>query len=273
MKKTVIILSVIALIASGCGQNTTKQVETVNNEITNEQKEESTQSENEQINSSNKFLITNNSAGYFTIGGSWQDFARNKYQYEFVQGYGTCVDACCNGGFQLGNGIIKNDWNEQVLKDLKLTIGALRFEVCDESLSDKINAKKHKNNPDVFYVSSDNCKGWYWKDKISFMILYSDLFKTKEGVGVGTTLEDAQKKLGILPFYVGWLEENPDAVQICTRLYPNITFILDPNDYANGWEELSTFMGNDDNSLTISDFKPNTQIKRIIIRGASEDDE
>ena len=40
MKKAVIILSVFALIAGSCGQATKKQVETINNEIVSNQKDE-----------------------------------------------------------------------------------------------------------------------------------------------------------------------------------------------------------------------------------------
>lgn len=277
MKKTVIIVSIIALIANSCGQTTEKQSKTVNNETVSERKDnvqqqkEDSQSENEQSDTLNKFLITNNSAGYFTIGEPWQDFAKNKYQYEFVQGYGSCVDACCKGGFYLGNGIIKNEWDEQILEDLKLTVGSQIFEENDaESWDDEIGSKKYKNDPTLFYVSSDNCKGWYWKDEIGFIILYSDLFKTKEGVSVGTTLEDAQKQLGKLLFDIGWIEENPNAVQFKISSYPNIEFILKPDDYAGNWEELSGLRGKG-NMLTISDFKENTTIKQIIIRGEDEE--
>ena len=239
MKKTVIILSILALIAGSCGQRTDKQTKTVNNKAVGEQKEKNTQSENEQFDRKNKFLITNNSVGYFNINGSWQNLAEKEYHYQYVQGYGTCVDACCNGGFDLGNGI--------------MTIGALRFD-------DKID----KSNPNVFYVSTDNCGGWYWKDKISFIVIHSDLFKTKEGVGVSITLEESQKKLGKLVFNIGWIEEDANAVQFSTSFYPTIGFVLDVDDYIGNWEEIS-FMG-EGNTLTISDFKDNTKIKRIIVK-------
>jgi len=195
----------------------------------------------------NKFLITNNSVGYFEIGGAWQNFAENDYNYKSIQGYGTCTDACCNGGFDLGNGI--------------LTIGSLIFEY-NESKS------KYKNNPNVFYVSSGNCKGWYWKDKISFIVVYSDSFKTKEGVGVGTTLEDAQRKLGRLTFNIGWAEEE-HPVTFRTSSYPSIRFILDGNDYNKGHWVTLEHVG-EENTLTISDFKRNTKIKGIIVEGENE---
>ena len=73
-------------------------------------------------------------------------------------------------------------------------------------------------------------------------------------------------KLGKLVFDIGWIEEDINAVQFSTSSYPNIGFVLDADDYTNGWEELSNLMGKK-NNLTISDFKYNTKIKRIIVRG------
>ena len=245
MGKVIIILSVFALIASSCGQLTNKQTDTTTNEIVVEQEEAEIIS-NEPVE--NKFLITNNSVGYFNIGASWQNIAEKEYHYEYVQGYGTCIDACCNGGFDLGNDII--------------TIGTLCFEES-EYYDDEIESNKYKNNPNVFYVSSDNCRGWYWKDKIRFIEVHSDLFKIKEGVGVGTTLKDAQKKLGKLSFTIGWVTEDRNAVYFSTKYYPNVKFIIDADDYVDGWEELDDLEEKD--TLTISDFKNNTKIKRIII--------
>ena len=254
MRKTVITLTVLMLIASSCGQRTTKQTEIANNKSACKQKEENTQGKNEQFDKQNKFLITNNSVGYFNIGDSWQNLAENEYHYQYIQGYGSCIDACCNGGFDLGNGI--------------MTIGTLSFE-NSESFDDETEGNKYKSNPNVFYVSSENCRGWYWKDKISFIIIQSDLFKTKEGIGVNTTLEESQNKLGKLVFNVGWVTEDENAVQFTTSFYPNIGFILDAEDYVGGWEELDNLTG-EKNTLTISDFKENTKIKRIIINGKNE---
>ena len=251
MRKAVITLSIFILIMNSCGQRTTKQTEKeANNEPACEQKEENIQNENEQLDSQNIFLITNNSAGYFNIGGSWQNLAQDEYHYKYVQAYGTCIDACCTGGFNLGNNII--------------TIGTLRFE-NSESFDDEVERKKHKNNPNVFYSSSDNCRGWYWTDKISFIVIHSDLFKTKEGVCVNTALEEAQKKMGKLVFNIGWITEDINAVYFTTSSYPNIEFILDADDYVDGWEALDDIVG--EYTLTISDFKDETKIRRIIIRG------
>lgn len=201
---------------------------------------------------SSDYLITNNSVGYFKIGASWQNFAKDNYNYESVQGFGNCRDACCDGGFTLGNNLVVNEYGW--VENPEITIGALHF---GESESET----EHKNNPNVFYVSSDNCSGWYWKNKISYLMIYSESFKTKEGIGVGTTLEKLEEIFGKVIINIGWLEEDANAIQIKVNSYPDIEFILDVDDAIGGYEKLSTLGEN----AIISDFKKNTKIKRLFI--------
>ena len=210
-----------------------------------------------------KFLITNNSVGYFQIGNSWQNVAKNTYNYKTIQGFGLCIDGCCGGGFPLGNKIINDEYYGTIIENPEIIIGAMVFDQDED-----YDESKYKSNPNIFYpVSSDdfrNCGGWwYWKDKSSYIVINSDLFKTKEGIGVGTTLEEVQKKIGNLHFYVGWIEEDVNALKIIIKSYPNIEFILDVDDYKENWEEIS--LSKDENSLTISDFKRNSKIKRLIV--------
>lgn len=256
------IITTFGMMLLGCGQNSQKILNTENGQKQSQTQTEDTISktvgQTNSIVSNNledKFLITSNSLGFFKIGGTWQDFAKNNYNYQSVEGYGSCTDACCDGGFLLGNKIIDGEYGKTI-DDPQLTIGALSF---DESASEN----KHKGNSNVFYVSSDNCQGWYWKDKINYIIVYSDLFKTKEEVGVGTTLEKAEAKFGKLHFYVGWIEEDGNALQVVIKSYPNISFILDIGDYKGKWEDIS--LTEDKNSMTIADFKKNTKIQRLII--------
>lgn len=204
-----------------------------------------------------KFLIAENSVGFFKIGCSWQEIAKKDYGYEAIQSSGRCVDACCDGGFILGNKIIEGE-NGKTIESHQITIGSLRF---DESESED----KHKNNPEVFYVSSDNCKGWYWKDKSKYIIVDSEMFKTEEDVGVGISLEKVLEKYGKLNFEVGWIEEDDDALQVVVEKYPNISFILDVDDYKGHWEEI--YLKAEENTLDFSDFKETTKIKRVILHG------
>lgn len=207
---------------------------------------------------SSDYLITNNSVGFFKLGETWQNFAKNNYNYKFIQGYGICVDACCAGGYDLGKAITNGN-NTQIIENPEITIGTLRF-------GESESKTEHKNNQNVFYNSSDNCSGWYWKDKIRYLMIYSDAFKTKEGIGVGTTLEKLNEILGEVVINIGWLEGDANAVQVKINSYPNIEFILDEDDAIGGYEKLSTL----GETATISDFKKNTKIKRLIVGSATE---
>lgn len=204
--------------------------------------------------SSADYLITNNSVGYFKIGGFWQKFAKINYAYKFIQGYGSCMDACCDGGFSLGKVIINSDYGK-VIENPEITIGASSF-------SKSASKTQHKGNPKVFYITSDNCSGWYWKDKINYIVVYSEAFKTKEGIGIGTTLEKIQELMGKVVIKIGWMEEDGNAIQVKVDSYPNIEFILDADDAIGGYEKLSTF---GEQLASITDFKENTKIKRLII--------
>jgi len=261
-----LLITTLGMVLISCGQTSSK-----NNDLVNEEKKSQTQT-NENIsqneghtenvsneNLENKFLITNNSIGYFKIGGTWHNYAKNDYNYKSFQGYGTCIDACCDGGFHLGNNLIVNKYGQG--KNSELTIGSLLFKV-DESFNDENERNKYKNNKDVFYVSSDNCSGWYWKDKIGYLVTYSDAFKTKEGIGVGTSLEKVKEILGKVVINIGWIEEDANAIQITFNSYPNIKFILDEDDAIGGYEKLSALGG----TAMISDFKKNTKIKRLIVQ-------
>lgn len=255
-----LLIGALGILLLGCGQNSAK-----NNEINNDNNKfliESGRQESENNIGSiitefsdEKTLITNNSVGYLKIGAAWQNSAKNDYNYNINQSYGSCIDGCCDGGFLLEKN--DQDLSETAGDAIQLTIGAMDFDYNDSQ-------DAHSGNSDVFYISSDNCKGWYWKDKINYIVIYSDLFKMKEDIGVGTTLEKVQEKFGKLIFDIGWIEEDVNALKIVLDPYPNISLILDINDFKDNWEIISA--KGKENKLTISDFNKNTTIKRIIIQ-------
>jgi hypothetical protein len=155
------------------------------------------------------YLITNNSVGLFKLGGSWRCLAQNHYSYNYIQTVGTCVDACCDGGFALGNNSVINE-NGFVEKQ-EITIGAEVFKEVNHE-DEVIERNKHKNNKDVFFTASDNCLGLYWNDKIRYFVIYSPLYKTKEGIGVGMTLEKLKEVCGDFDINIGWVEEDVNAI-------------------------------------------------------------
>lgn len=244
--KTLHLLLILVAILTSCGERPTKR----------ESAETIQQAANdESINIESEFLITNNSVGDFILGGSWRDIAQHVYNYVFVEGYGSCVDACCDGGYTLGKKIIEGEYGAEI-EHPELTLGAISFDDTDSKT-------KHVNNPDVFYITSDNCSGWYWKNQISYIEIYTAQFKTKEGHGVGTTLEEVQETFGEIRFQVGWIEEDANALQIKIKSYPNIQFVLSIEDYLGDWETIN--LAFDNNKLSISSFKKNTQIKSLIV--------
>ncbi|MCX7943324.1 MAG: hypothetical protein N2746_02290, partial [Deltaproteobacteria bacterium] len=126
-----------------------------------------------------KYLITNNSVGYFKIGGNWMEIAEKEYKYDFVEGYGICIDGCCSGGYGLGKQIV-------IEKDGNKMIDSLHLIIVTQGVEE--NKVIDKNDKSIFFVESDNCPGWYYKDKIDTIMVMSDLFKTKEGIKVGSRL-------------------------------------------------------------------------------------
>lgn len=198
-----------------------------------------------------KYLITNNSAGYFKIGSKWREFAKKYYDYDYTEGITRCVDACCWGGYFLGKNIIVDKNGNKRIKDVDIIIGA-------ESADENTNTGKIRRD-NYFYIESDNCKGWYYKDKINYIDILSDLYKTSEGIGVGTTLEIMKKRLSNLKVHVGWLEEDDDALYITTNKYPNIRFIVDIHSYNGDLESFNEM------KLNLSKFRKNTAIEKIRI--------
>lgn len=241
-----LLLLISSVILFSCGERPTKSE-------SSKTIQQATNVEN--INIESKLLVTNNSVGDFILGGSWRDIAQSNYNYVFVEGYGSCVDACCDGGYTLGKKIIEGEYGVEI-EQPELTIGAVSFDDTDSKT-------KHIDNPDVFYITTDNCSGWYWKDQISYIEIFSNQFKTKEGLGVGTTLEEVQETFGEIRFHVGWIEEDVNALQIKIKSYPNIQFVLSIDDYLEDWETIN--LAFDNNKLSISNFKKNTQIKSLIV--------
>jgi len=262
MKKLIIsIVSLSLLMFLSCNEPSTDAKNTNNDQIVEVNKLDSVVFIDSSILIQDiKYLITDTSVGHFIHNNPWQNIAKNVYNYQFLEGYGKCHDACCDGGYLLGNKIIDSEYG-QTFEIPELTIGTQSFD-HDESES------KHKKNKDVFYVLTDNCPGWYWKDKINYIVVYSEQFRTKEGVGVASTLEMAEALFGKLDFYIGWIEEDSDALNFTVKQYPNIEFILDIEDYKGNWEDIS--LQGEDNTLKILDFKKNTKIQRIIVNNSFE---
>ena len=245
-------LFIVKLISSimllSCVQNNSKTAATTSDSLIKE--------ENTADTLDDKFLISNNAVGMFKLGESWQEIAQNNYQYQNIQGYGSCVDACCDGGYLLGERGPDDEYGPSLTRH-EISIGSEQFDDNDDK-------DKHKANSDVFYSSSDNCQSWYWKDKINYIVVFGKDFKTKEGIGVGSTLKELQETYKKIAFQAGWIEEDPNALKVTVDAYPKLSFVLDIENYKGDWKDLS--LKQDDNTLSIADFKENTKIEVIIVR-------
>jgi len=101
---------------------------------------------------------------------------------------------------------------------------------------------------------------YYNQDKIGEIIVISNKLKTKEGIGVGSIIEDFISKYNDVTL---WYANISDMCVIETKKYHNMQFVLDSSDIE--WESVNdrrTGVG-DMTLLKISDFKPNSKIRLI----------
>jgi hypothetical protein len=118
---------------------------------------------------------------------------------------------------------------------------------------------------DVYFVFSDSdtiisiISDNYNKDIINEILIFYKKPRTKEGIGVGSTIENFALQYNA---YSIWCTYISDVCVIETRKYNNIQFILNISDLKDGSPGLD-FNGmfiSDMTSLEISDFFPQTKI-------------
>ena len=115
---------------------------------------------------------------------------------------------------------------------------------------------------DVYYVQLDSDTiisiqaDAYNKDIIGQIFILSGKLRTKEGIGIGSTIENFTLQYND---YSIWWTYISDMCVIDTREYDNVQFILDITDLKDGRPGL----GSDSHLLEISDFLPNTKINSI----------
>tara|TARA_B100000900_G_scaffold352914_1_gene320795 strand:- start:1051 stop:1599 length:549 start_codon:yes stop_codon:yes gene_type:complete len=115
---------------------------------------------------------------------------------------------------------------------------------------------------DVYYVLSDSdtlisiISDYFNKNIISEILIFSDKLRTKEGIGVGSTIENFALEY---TDYSIWWTYISDMCVIDTRKYNNVQFILNISDLKDDRPGFYSDM----TSLEISDFFPNTKINSI----------
>ena len=115
---------------------------------------------------------------------------------------------------------------------------------------------------DVYYVLSDSdtiisiISDYDNKDIISQILIFSKKPRTKEGIGVGSTIENFALQYND---YSIWWTYISDMCVIDTRKYNNVQFILNISDLIDGRPGFDSDM----TLLEISDFFPQTKITSI----------
>jgi len=154
------------------------------------------------------YLITNNGAGYFLLGGIISDFP-SRYNYEAEEGEIYGVDADDAGGLYIKDG-----------NSVAIVI------TYQYAMYDTENTKYANNDSDLFHVPDGNTAGWYYKNTIDELELLSPDFKTAEGIGVGSTIEEMKSKYDLTSNIYMVMGEELCAL-VTAKQYPNLTFEID----------------------------------------------
>ncbi len=189
------------------------------------------------------FLITKYSAGFFTLG----DTIGNLIQYygwkeEEMEYYG---DGCL-----IPYRYVRSDTGEVI--ELSYTFAGVKGDENEELYkSDTIK---------YMYVESDNCGGYYNRNKINGITILSDKFRTKEGIGVGSTFSELEAAYTIID---ATCYENADGMiftMVSVNEYPNMTFYFSNNDITinTDREEALGYI-----KLNCSHFKPNARVTEV----------
>ena len=150
------------------------------------------------------FLITEKSVGLFSVNdtiGRSADFY-GWPQIEDSEWYDGCIKPTKNiGGLVLY---------------YKFAFSEDAPQIDRESIS--------KDSLKYTFSKSDNCTGFYYRDSISRIEVYSEIFKTKEGIGIGSTVSDLQQEFTGLEGIYGVDPDGKCINYIKVTEYPRILF-------------------------------------------------
>lgn len=200
-----------------------------------------------------KYLITDSTVGYFLLGNAWRYVAKTSYQYDFLQSCAGSFDGSCEGGFGIGRNLKLNESN--VCENADLVIGA---DIYYGGWGSSTDSNLFKGNPNTFFVASDNNNSWYWVDKIGYIVVQSEKFKIKEGIGVGSTIRDVEQIFG--EFMINfWAGDGGTEVNFRLKSYKNVVFLLDEHDFKN----IDEYAAN--TPVSSKSIKENKTIRKIIL--------
>lgn len=195
---------------------------------------------------SSNYLITNNSVGLFKVNGRIGDLPKSygwtSTPSEFF--YDNCQ-----------------------LSTVKYSGGIEVFYKFSCSLEDA--KPMHKNKKIYSDNYSDNCSGYYCKDSIDRVFVYSPDFKVAEGVGVGSTFSEMKKAFpDLYSSYFGGVEGEYE-IFLYVKKYPDLRFHIDP-------DGLLVDLDNEEGSYELqyedgSHFRPDAKVECIKVYSDNSD--
>ena len=150
--------------------------------------------------------------------------------------------------FRIGKQIPFNTENYTIKKEI------VTFE---EAIEEPIY-EVFENRQKIFSISPEyDYDREQFTDKIGDIIVYSGKFRTAEGIGVGSSIEDFVRTY---PDFIVWWTYISDRYVLDTKQYRHFQFELDGEDYLKEVE-----INGDMTVLNLSDFKKGSKIKKIRI--------
>ena len=221
-----------------------------------------------------QYLITNNSAGYFRINGIVSEINNKYYQLGYHVGGINMVDAATVAGSFLDKDYDNVDEKiEGCMMPYPDENAIISFENKYYRPDEDGNPSDEelKKNTNIYHIQCENSDSWYYKDSIDAIVIRSELFKTKEGIGVGSTFEELKEAYGVLLLHIGWIESD-ERVQVRATQYPMVRFIFMEEDVTvfapDKEEDDAEYRESGFNGCRKEDgsgLKPNSKIWRIII--------
>lgn len=158
------------------------------------------------------------------------------------------------GSFQIDGSILSqiNDWT------IKKEVQTRYTEEGDEEYLTYIVSE---NGQKMLSIDPkyDYNTGKYLNDIAGEIMIFSDKFKTEEGIGVGSFIGEFTEKY---PDYELWYTYVSDSYVLDRKSQIGQQFLLDPNDFIG---DESKLYGGDMVTLKPSDFKEGSKIKKIRI--------
>lgn len=184
------------------------------------------------------FLITRKSVGFFTKNDTIGNLAK-------WYGWETSFSEVYSDGCLM-----------PILQMMGLDIG-LKY-VCEN-----LDETRKQDTTKLIFVDSPNCRGYYSKDTISWFSVSSDKFKTKEGIGVGSTFMQIQETYTITNVSYGSDQDFRCNNYVETKEYPGIRFKFICEDVNHDVDSIDGSICGDPKDIGVH-FKPEAKVFLVV---------